>query len=64
MANAAEPRWRPESAEPGRGPARAEEIEVLLLEEGSAIFSWNTPDIDELAGLLGVLEFETSRWCG
>jgi len=64
MARAAETGRRPEPPEPGPGQPPAEEIEVLLLEEGSVIFSWNTPDIQALAGLLGELEFETSPWCG
>jgi len=51
------------AAAPG-GPVQAEEFDVLLLEGGSVIFSWNTPEIEELARLLGELEFAPSPWCG
>jgi hypothetical protein len=41
-----------------------DEFEVLLCPEGVAIFSWNTPDIQELARLLGSPQFDEPRWCG
>jgi hypothetical protein len=40
------------------------EFDIVLLPNGAAIFSWNSADIQEMAGLLGSPEFETSRWCG
>jgi len=42
----------------------ADEFDVLLCSEGVAIFSWNTPDIQELARLLGIPQFDNPRWCG
>ena len=47
-----------------RDEASHEEFDVLLLPEGTAIFSWNTSDIQDLARLLGVPEFDPPRWCG
>ena len=40
------------------------EFEVVLLPDGNAVFSWNSPEIQEMAGALGLTEFETPRWCG
>jgi len=41
-----------------------EEIEVCLSSDGTVIFSWNTPDIQELAMRLGTPQFDEPRWCG
>jgi len=48
------------------GPAveSPEEFEVLVSAEGTLVFSWNSPDIQDLARLLGVPEFDPPRWCG
>jgi len=40
------------------------EIEVVLLPGGDAVFSWNTPEIQEMAVALGLPEFDRPRWCG
>jgi hypothetical protein len=36
----------------------------LQIEEDEVLFSWNTPEIQEMAEALGVPEFETPRPCG
>ena len=41
-----------------------EAFDVLLSTDGTATFSWNTPDIQTLAKLLGEPEFDPPRWCG
>ena len=57
---------KPSHPEFGPGPAveSAEEFEVVVSAEGTLIFSWNSPDIQDLARLLGVPEFDPPRWCG
>jgi hypothetical protein len=50
--------------DPRFGKAPAEEFEALLSPDGTVIFSWNTPEIQRLAGLLGTPEFDPPRWCG
>jgi hypothetical protein len=57
---------RPSHPEFSPGPAveSAEEFEVVVSAEGTLIFSWNSPDIQDLARLLGVPEFDPPRWCG
>ena len=49
-------------ADPAVEPA--EEFEVAISAEGTLIFSWNNPDIQDLARLLGIPEFDPPRWCG
>jgi hypothetical protein len=39
------------------------EIEIQI-EEDEVLFSWNNPEIQEMAEALGELEFETPRPCG
>jgi hypothetical protein len=41
-----------------------EEFDVFLQPDGTAIFSWNTQDIQDLAQALGCPDFDTPRWCG
>jgi len=40
------------------------EIEVVLSPGGEIVFSWHSPVIQRLAGLLGRPLFEVGRWCG
>lgn len=59
-----------EAREGGAAPGTAvgreglPEFEVVLLPDGNAVFSWNTPDIQEMACALGRPEFDPPRWCG
>jgi hypothetical protein len=39
------------------------EIEVQI-EDDDVLFSWNTPEIQEMAEALGVPEFDSPRPCG
>jgi hypothetical protein len=39
------------------------EIEIEIKED-EVFFSWNNPEIQEMAEALGVAEFETPRPCG
>jgi len=39
-------------------------LDIVLFPDGSVIFSWNSHDIQEMADSLGIVEFETPRWCG
>lgn len=41
-----------------------QEFDVILSPDGVVMFSWNTPDIQSLAKLLGIPEFDPPRWCG
>ena len=47
-----------------RREARSEEFYVLLSPDGTAVFSWNTPDIQRIARRLGIAEFDPPTWCG
>jgi hypothetical protein len=49
---------------PSPGEESIEEFDVLISAEGTVIFSWNTSDIQDLARLLGIPEFDPPRWCG
>jgi len=55
---------------PGRGSPRDgllgsdPELDIVLFPDGTATFSWNTPDIQEMAESLGSPEFVPPRWCG
>jgi len=40
------------------------ELDIVLFPDGTATFSWNTPDIQEMAESLGSPEFVPPRWCG
>ena len=40
------------------------EIDVLVSEQGVVTFSWNTRDIQDLAGRLGTPDLDPPRWCG
>ena len=50
----------------GAAPAfeSTEEFEVAISAEGTLIFSWNNPDIQDLARHLGIPELDTPPWCG
>jgi hypothetical protein len=56
------PRNRRRPAEACVGAPRM--VDVVLFPDGSVIFSWNSQEIQEMADSLGIVEFETPRWCG
>ncbi len=53
-----------ESRAPEAPRAVHPEFDIVLLPDGTAIFSWNSANIQEMADHLGTPEFKTSRWCG
>ena len=47
-----------------KAPSFQPEFDVCLGLDGRAVFSWNTDDIQEIAGHIGKPEFRIPRWCG
>ena len=57
-----ERRGRPEENTPAG--VDGSEIEVTLCPGGEIVFSWNGPEIRDLAGSLGPAPFGLRAWCG